>query len=63
MVINICYILFTCHSFNYKIENILLSVNIFSDFFKQFFNDESKMNDINQMLSVAQQINKLGQGK
>lgn len=31
------------------------------DFFKQFFNDESKKNDINQILSVAQQINKLGQ--
>lgn len=31
------------------------------EFFKQFFDGESKKNDINQVLSVAQQINKLGQ--
>ncbi|XP_076749302.1 conserved oligomeric Golgi complex subunit 5 four way stop isoform X1 [Xylocopa sonorina] len=31
------------------------------EFLKQFFNGESKKGDINQVLSVAQQINKLGQ--
>ncbi|XP_003485731.2 conserved oligomeric Golgi complex subunit 5 isoform X1 [Bombus impatiens] len=31
------------------------------EFFKQFSDGESKKGDINQMLSVAQQINKLGQ--
>ncbi|XP_043528102.1 conserved oligomeric Golgi complex subunit 5 [Frieseomelitta varia] len=31
------------------------------EFFKRFFNGESKKGDINQVLSVAQQINKLGQ--
>ncbi|CAL7944681.1 unnamed protein product [Xylocopa violacea] len=31
------------------------------EFLKQFFNGESKKSDINQVLSVAQQINKLGQ--
>ncbi|XP_076376967.1 conserved oligomeric Golgi complex subunit 5 four way stop [Megalopta genalis] len=31
------------------------------DFFKQFFDAECKKTDINQVLSVAQQINKLGQ--
>ncbi|KAK1128309.1 hypothetical protein K0M31_002778 [Melipona bicolor] len=31
------------------------------EFFKQFFDGESKKGDINQVLAVAQQINKLGQ--
>lgn len=44
------------------IKAIFLSI-CFSEFFKQFSDGESKKGDISQMLSVAQQINKLGQGK
>lgn len=35
----------------------------FVEFFKQFFDGDCKKADVSQVLSVAQQINKLGQGK
>lgn len=44
------------------IKAFFLSICL-SEFFKQFSDGESKKGDIKQMLSVAQQINKLGQGE
>jgi len=34
-----------------------------SEFFKQLLDIDSKKTDVSQLLSVAQQLNKLGQGK
>lgn len=34
-----------------------------SEFFKQLLDVDSKKTDVSQLLSVAQQLNKLGQGK
>lgn len=44
------------------IKAMYLSICL-SEFFKQFSDGESKKGNITQMLSVAQQINKLGQGE
>lgn len=35
----------------------------FTEFFKQLLTADSKKSDISPLLSVAQQLNKLGQGK
>lgn len=35
----------------------------FTEFFKQLLTADSKKSDITPLLSVAQQLNKLGQGK
>lgn len=48
--------------FKLYINNIFVNL-YFAEFFKQFFGGECKKADISQVLSVAQQINKLGQGK
>lgn len=49
------------HIYIYIITN-KICIN-FTEFFKQFLTADSKKSDIGQLLSVAQQLNKLGQGK